>query len=171
MAALENLQRALVADKGYRPLDADLQAKTGLQAPAGLDWVGLGDTWGSVASVALVRADALSVQDIAARAEAYWGLVNAQRAFAGKLVMGRGIGKPAEVGLGSFGVLAFVFENGPGPGLVEAVQGAKRGSMRDKTQLVAWSVDAPLRKVHGHKGLPLAVQPPRKWMEGVLQPM
>lgn len=158
--ALDVLAQALRA-QGFQPLPRELPV------PAGLGFVGAKDHWGSVATCALAAADGLRPEGIARLAADFHALVQAQVAHAGSLAIVRPLGRPADVRLGSFGVLALVFERGCPPGALAAARAAKRVADGKATTLV-WAVDAPLRKVHPHKGLPFGVVPKARDLEAAL---
>jgi hypothetical protein len=161
MAAVQVLALALLQERGYTPLQGGDRA--------GLDFLAAKDHWGSVLTLGMLRADGLAPSDLARRAEAFHALVAAQRAHAATLVVRPTLGASHEVALGSFGILLLVHEGGAPPGAVEHARGLKRGGLREKTSSLVWTVDAPLRRVWGHRGLPLAgLDPPRRWVEQVL---
>ncbi|MCA1813690.1 MAG: hypothetical protein LC624_07035 [Halobacteriales archaeon] len=156
MAALDLLRAGLQA-QGFEALSGSI--------PAGFAHLAAKDHWGSVATAGLLAADGMSEAALRDYAAAFHELVLAQRARTGGLVVRGG----REVQLGSFGVLVAVFERGAPQGLVATAQDCKRMEARAKAGAVVWCADAPLRKVHKHKGLPLALAPSAKSLEDALR--
>lgn len=163
MPAVDLLTRALAAE-GYQPMT---RAPGGV-LPEGFAWLAGKEHWGSIAAVGLVRADGLRPDALAARAAAFHQLLAALRPMAGTLTIQPPVGAAADIKLAAFGVVVFVHEGGAEPEAVAAAQRLRHGSAREALTL-AWTVDAPLGKVHAHKGLPLSVPPGKKVLEQALR--
>jgi hypothetical protein len=160
MPALQGLVHALEQQRGYAPL----------QPPAGFTWAGQRDHWGSVCVLALARGDGLDARAVQALADQAWGLVQGLRPRARVLAqVGPGSPGGSAVQLGSFGVVALVFQQGVPPPLLPALRAARRGELRAKSYLVTWALDPPLGKVYGHPGPPYALLPGKGWLQRQLR--
>ena len=163
MATLEGLAAAL-REAGYAPVGFE-----GLppRASGNLGYVGAKDHWGSVGTVALVRADGLPLEEVEARLEALHQLAEGLHPLAASLVYRPVAGAPVEVPLGSYATLVAVFEGGATYSLVERLRALRRGG-RGRVLTTCWVVDAPLRKVWDNRGLPYGLPPGRALLRNAL---
>lgn len=168
MSAVNVIEAALVGQKGFDRLEPGRLAQEGFPADL-FDFVGSKEHWGSVATVAVVKADGMGRLDLKERAEAFHVLVQDLKDRAGRLVVHGALGTGAEVQLGSFGVLIFVFEQGVDAGTAAVIADLKRGSTLEKEHTVCWTVDASSDHVHRHRGFPVLMHPGWWWLKRVVR--
>jgi len=168
MDTIERLSQALIQEKGVRPVaELALADTTPLKAEA-FDFLGVRLYWGSITSIAFVRAGDLTRLQIQGICEQFFSITKALAPLAGRLQISTAF-KTAAVSLASYGILCFVFEGGCRDDLMAFVQRQKRGDFMKKEYALFWVVDAQAGKVHAHRWLPFGVFPGRKYLEEVLR--
>ncbi len=164
MNTVERVGQALVQEKGFKPLAQLPLSDVTTVAPTAYDFIGVRLYWGSITSIALIRADGLTQPQIQDACQRFVQVTQALTQHTGTMEISTKVVK-----LGSFGIICFVFENGCPAELVRFVQEQKRGNFGTKEYTLSWVIDAQAGRVHTHRLFPLGVFPGKKYLEDVLR--
>lgn len=168
MDAIARLSQALIQEKGFKPTDQLPLPEVKALALDGFDFFGIREYWGSVASLALMRADNCGEERIGQIAERFFRITQSLSQLAGTLWISTAF-KTTGVKLGSSGILGFVYENGCSDALLNFVRKQKRGNFSNKQYALFWVIDVPTGRVHTHRWLPFGVFPRGKYLQEVLE--
>ena len=144
--SVSRLASLLSTKKGYRPVEP---------AQPSFGFVGRTRHWGSHAWIALVDADELDVPGIEGFAKRFYDLVWNDVSL---------------IGMGSYGILCFVFDNTPSPRIVEHIRGLKQAANPNKGNwMVYWTIDLATERVIPHAGPPWGLYPGRAYLENAVR--
>jgi hypothetical protein len=122
---IDRLAALLTAEKRFRPMKPDPEQAHLVAEPPPFDYVGTRGYWGSNTAIAMVRADGLEPAVMKRLTERFYALVYADVSWLG----------------GSFGLIAYVFDQPPPAPTVDYVRTLKRNNVHDKVWMAAWTVD------------------------------
>lgn len=142
--SVSRLASLLATEKGYKPVEP---------AEPTFGFVGRRRHWGSHAWIALVGADELDGAGIDRFAERFYGLVWNDVSL---------------IGMGSYGILCFVFEDTPSPDVVEHIRSLKRAPAK-ATWMVYWTMVLATGQVISHGGSPWGLYPGRAYLEKAIR--
>lgn len=140
------LASLLTSLKGYKPVEP---------AEHSFGFIGRTRHWGSHAWIALVDADELDVLGIEGYAKRFYDLVWNDVSL---------------LGMGSYGVLCFVFEDTPSPRIVEHIRSLKQAAYPAKGNwMVYWTIDLATDRVISHAGPPWGLYPGSAYLEKAIR--
>jgi hypothetical protein len=159
MKLTEDIGRALVEQRGFTAVkDAVLPDGSTLEIDA-YGFVGVRPYWGSMLACGLLAVRGEDDERVSRRAEEFFRFSSSLREFAGSVNGTR---------LGGFGLLVIISDGPTSPRFRKVVASQKRGSAWRKDYCLVWLLDHALRRVHRHRGFPLAMYPGRRFFESLL---